>query len=516
MKKVVLIAPANDFAGNLNVARFTLLLSPPLGIMALGSYLAEHDVPVELIDVQMDFGFGLTRDAERVVSRRVARYLHDQADTIAWIGISQLSNAGSGITLAQEIHAALPDIPIILGGYFPSSTYRLLLEKYPFITAIVRGDGEAAALQISRSLAQDRSFLSARTPNLAWLDGGEIRATPIRPMPLDDLPILDFRLLRNPSCYQIIDIITSWGCPFRCNYCLENSMRPYAEHRMAWVARQLAHLEAELPNDRVFIYDPVVGVGRERTLEICRVLREHRFTYALGSRVDVFPPDLLPALREAGVEAIYFGIESASAETLVRMNKIHSAARAKNYLKSALEVLKACFENGVTPFMGFMLGFPGDSEADYQATLEFVKDIGRLHNQVTGQTGIRTGFLISAFYTKIYDGSALAERVEKDFPETVLRSEPFIGERTVISPSPGVDLDVPRRYQAEIARHGEYTPLALERSWRFFSFSMEAFLSAHPELTDNQGVTMLSDSLRRFTPELSLASTLMHYDKSKD
>ena len=61
MKKAILIAPPNDFAGNVNVARFTSLLAPPLGILALGSYLSAHDVPVELIDVQMDFGFGRTR-----------------------------------------------------------------------------------------------------------------------------------------------------------------------------------------------------------------------------------------------------------------------------------------------------------------------------------------------------------------------------------------------------------------------------------------------------------------------
>jgi len=168
-KKVVLIASANDFAGNLNVVHMTTLLGPPTSILAVGSFLAAHDVPVELIDVQMDFGFGLTRAAERLASQRVAHYLRDQIDTIAWAGISQLSNADSGLALAEEIHAALPGVPIIFGGYFPSSTYRLLLERYPFITAVVRGDGEAAALEISRSLAQCRSFLSEQTPNLGWI-----------------------------------------------------------------------------------------------------------------------------------------------------------------------------------------------------------------------------------------------------------------------------------------------------------------------------------------------------------
>ena len=71
MKKAVLIAAPNDFSGNVNAAQFTTLLAPPLGILALGSYLASHDVPVELIDVQVDFGFGLGYPAEKAVADRV-------------------------------------------------------------------------------------------------------------------------------------------------------------------------------------------------------------------------------------------------------------------------------------------------------------------------------------------------------------------------------------------------------------------------------------------------------------
>ena len=131
MKKVMLISAAADYPQR----DWSLVMYPPLGILALGSYLDTHDVPFELIDMQMDFGIGLTRESERIVCQRVAQHLRDQAGTVAWVGISQLSNAINGITLAQEIRAILPDLPIILGGYFPSSTYQLLLQKYPFITA---------------------------------------------------------------------------------------------------------------------------------------------------------------------------------------------------------------------------------------------------------------------------------------------------------------------------------------------------------------------------------------------
>jgi anaerobic magnesium-protoporphyrin IX monomethyl ester cyclase len=484
-KKVILLSIGNDYLRYNRV----FLMSPPLGILALGSYLTGHDVPVELIDVQMDFGFGLTRDAERIVFQRTARYLCDRADDIAWAGISQLSSSGSGVALAQEIHAALPEVPIVLGGYFPSCNYRLLLQ-YPFITAVVRGDGEAAALQISRSLACGQPFLSDQTPNLAWLDEGEIRTTPIQPIALEDLPILDFRLLRNKSHYQVIGMMTSRGCPFRCNYCLESSMRSYASYPLEWVARQLEHIEAELPNTYVFIFDPLFGLGNERTLELCRMMSAHRFTYGMESRADVLAPDLVPALREAGVELVLLGVESASPATLLRMSKVRSLTEAEDYIEDAFGILKACFENNMVPLVSLMLGFPGDSEADLRATLEFVKEVYRLHSRIVAQTGVRTGFIPAPQLTEIYDGSLLAACIGRDFPEVVLRPE-LEGERSVVSPSPGLDREVVLRYLAEIGDLGGYTRQALAHMEHFFGFSARDLVASAPELTDDEGVTVL-------------------------
>ncbi len=140
MRKAVLVVPPNDYAANLNTLQIASLLAPPLGALSLGTYLQSAGVPVELVDVQVDCGLGLTPEADLALAQRVAEHLAAQADEIGWVGISCLSNATTGLTLGQEIARLLPDVPIILGGYFPSTNYALLLERFPFITAVVRGD----------------------------------------------------------------------------------------------------------------------------------------------------------------------------------------------------------------------------------------------------------------------------------------------------------------------------------------------------------------------------------------
>ena len=56
MRKAILLEVGNDYVRD----EWGLLVSPPTSTLSVGSYLAAHDVPVELLDMQVDFGFGLT------------------------------------------------------------------------------------------------------------------------------------------------------------------------------------------------------------------------------------------------------------------------------------------------------------------------------------------------------------------------------------------------------------------------------------------------------------------------
>ncbi len=397
-----------------------------------------------------------------------------------------------GLVLAEKIRAALPDIPIILGGYFPSLNYPALLQENPFITAVVQGDGEAAALEISHCLAQGRSFLSDQTPNLVWLDEGQVRATPMQTTELESALDLNFQLLSNLTRYQVIAMMTSHGCPFNCDFCAEARMRPYDTYPPAWLARQLAHLEDQTSNDKVFFWDPIFGANRQHALEICRVLGEYRFTYALQSRVDVLSPDLVPILRSVGVELIYLGIESASPATLVRMNKVQSVAQAEKYIQNALESLKTCFENEITPCMSMMLPYPGDSIEDFQAAVDFLTKVAQLHDQIAAQTGVAPGFLCYVRNTIIFAGDLLAEQLEAGrFPGTTVTYEPISGLDIVQTPSTEITPEEVKNYQKQALHCVKLTPVATERITGYLCHIAQKFLKSNP--TDTEGVTKIAD-----------------------
>jgi hypothetical protein len=498
MKKAVILGSVEGLNPVSTPPGWLNKVSPPLSIVAVGSYLRAHGVPVELIDIEVDFGLGLTRAARQEVGRRVASYLAAQAEDIAWVGISLHTNVSLGMSEdtapIEPIHAALPNTPMIFGGYLASIDYHELLRKYPFVTAVVRGDGEAPALDISRRLVHGETVPSDQIPNLAWTHQGEIRTTPIDSLPPTELPIFDFTLLRNPRSYEKIDLMTSRGCPFTCEYCLENLMRPFGAYPLSWISQQLELAEAVSASNRLFVFDPIFGVQRERTLEICKLMsaRRRQFSWGFLGRVDVLPPDLLRPLGDAGVESIFLGVEAISESALRRMQKVRSAAMADKYVTSALAVLGACFENDITPFVAMMVGYPGDSEADYRTALAFFDRVRELHER----SRAKPGMLVYPQMTKIYDNSPLAQRIQEDFPDAILHPGPLMGETVAISPQLG--LEAIQALSLEMAGKSLLTTRGMDRLgklWMRPAESFDAFCSAHPQLVDPEGVFAVSRAM---------------------
>lgn len=498
MKKVFLISNYDFTHTQLTRANkntdWSLVPAPPIAILAIGSFLAFHNIPVELIDVNMDFGIGMNADAVQQVYQKVTRYLGNQAENIAWIGISLTSSFDTSLDLAREINKAFPNIPIILGGYQSSRMYRQILTDYPFITAIVRGDGEAAALQISQSLCQGRVLEQENITNLAWLDGNEIHTTPMQHMSPEELPILDYRLFRHLNCYTLVLMLTARGCPFHCNYCLESKMRHFSAYSPQWISQQLDHLEKVWPHNQILISNPIFGVGKDRSMEMCKVLGGRRFTYFLESRVDILTPDMIPHLKKAGVEMICLGLESTSPATLLRMNKVYTQEQAKRYSEQAKNLIRACFENDVTPKMPIMLSFPGDTKADYEESLRFLKQMTQLHDQVTARTGVKTGFHVPIYNTEIYAGSSLADRLALDFPQVSLSPEASPGTRRVLSSSLEIDPNTTLLFREQMEACMRLTELSRERNSRYYT-NIKNLAEEKPEFLDDNEIYNFSAAI---------------------
>src|SRR5262245_51562319 len=98
----------------------------------------------------------------------------------------QLSQA---VPVCKAVRAAVPDVPIVWGGYFPTQHTDTVLQS-PFVDFVIRSQGEQPLLQLVEALRSARPFEAVAS--LSWKDAaGKVIHNGSGVMtPLDELPDL--------------------------------------------------------------------------------------------------------------------------------------------------------------------------------------------------------------------------------------------------------------------------------------------------------------------------------------
>ena len=102
--------------------------------------------------------------------------------------------------------------------------------------------------------------------------------------------------------------------------------------------------------------------------------------------------DILALVKVSGCKKLIFGIESGSQRVLDMFGKKYKVQDAKRIIRDAYDV-------GLKVTTNFMFGFPGETEEDFEETLNFVKEVGKYIERVYPS---RTYFAMEEF-SYIYD-----------------------------------------------------------------------------------------------------------------
>ncbi len=215
-------------------------------------------------------------------------------------------------------------------------------------------------------------------------------------------------------------------CASRCGYCDFNTYVPgrvrgaapagfaaTAAAEAALMARALG--DAARPADTVFI-----GGGTPTLLdatELAAVLGAIEDAIGLAARAEVtveanpetVDPAKLAALREAGVTRVSLGMQSAAPAVLATLERAHTPGRAA---AAAREARAAGFEH---VSVDLIYGTPGETDADWAATLDAALDAGPDHVSayaLTLEPGTRMTAAVRRGRLPAPDEDALARRYE--------------------------------------------------------------------------------------------------------
>jgi anaerobic magnesium-protoporphyrin IX monomethyl ester cyclase len=242
----------------------------------------------------------------------------------------------------------------------------------------VPGEGEGALVDLARQVRSGGP--TDGIPGVVVLRDGRLVRGPTRPFlrDLDALPLPAWDLVdmdeylgrwQQSTGERRAAVLTSRGCPFDCSWCSKPTFgRTYRQQSPERVVVELKALKDRYRVNYVRFCDDVFGVSRPWIDRLLSLLTEERLDlrWECLARVDLLKPELLRRMRATGLERVYVGVESGSQKMLDLMNRGTRLAQVER-------TADALRREGIRQFWFLMLGYPGETMEDIEATLRMFR-----------------------------------------------------------------------------------------------------------------------------------------------
>lgn len=360
MTTVTLVYPFFRPSRDKSIFRF-----PPLGPGYIVSYLRQHGVSASLVDCTF-----LT-EAEAVEQVRLLKP--------RIVGVySMFSMKESALHMARLLKAHCE--MLVAGGPLPTLLPEDFLNDFDVVCV---GEGETTTLELVEAVEGHRSLSAVK--GIAYRNrnsqGKKIVRTQSRELvqDLDGLPFPARDHFDNEAYkkhykqrfgYTTTSIITSRGCPFRCDFCSRAVFGHEFRARSAMnVVDEMESVKA-LGYERTWFSDDCFTLEKKRLLSICTeiIRRGLDIEWECLSRVDTIDHDTALMMKNAGCVRVFFGLESGNDAVLKLMNKQVSVRDARN----AVLTTKAA---GIQVGAFFIVGYPGETDETILDTLRFASSL---------------------------------------------------------------------------------------------------------------------------------------------
>ena len=353
---------------------------PPLGLLNLATVLREAGHEVIVLDLVLAIRRNILPLGSSLYSESVNLILNEAPDLV---GFSvQCTTFPAVIRITELLRKRKPELSIVLGGHDVSFVDQQTLEKFPWIDAIIRGEGEITLRELAAAYAEGRN--PAGIAGVTWCEDGNVIRNRDRDLVanLDDLPIPDYSFIPSLATYRdacsiprsIAILEVGRGCPHQCVYCSESIMwrrrtRTFSISRITEEMHLLRdHFGAEC---FLLAYDQFTA-NRQFVEDFCtRVVEEglSNTPWYCISRLDSMDPPLLRLMREAGCESMCYGIDSGSKRTLAFIRKQIDET-------ILFQRVRETTEEGLVPTLSFIIGFPEEDREDIDKTLSLALKTG--------------------------------------------------------------------------------------------------------------------------------------------
>jgi radical SAM superfamily enzyme YgiQ (UPF0313 family) len=353
---------------------------PPLGLLNLAAILRLAGHEVSMLDLVLAIRQKTLSPGASIYDDSVRMILREDPDLVAFS--AQCATFPGVIRIAEILKGKRPGLRIIVGGHDVSFVDVQSLERFPWIDAIVRGEGEVTMRELAAAYATTDA--ADGIAGITWRRDGEVFRNADRELldNLDELPIPDYSFVPSLDVYRdacgiprsIAILEAGRGCPHQCVYCSESIMwrRRSRTFSIPRIVLEMRRLRDDFGAECFLLAYDQFTADRKFVEEFCHQVREaglDRTPWYCISRLDSVDRPLLRLMREAGCESMCYGIDSGSERTLEFIGKRIDE-------KILYQRVRETTDEGMVPTLSFVVGFPEEEREDIDKTLSLALRAG--------------------------------------------------------------------------------------------------------------------------------------------
>lgn len=381
-KSTVVLGPISDVVPSTPVFEFY-----PIGFVSLSEYLERHGFRVRIVNVALKMLKQKRFDVERFLASLNPR--------LFGVDLHWMVHVQGALALATILKRCHPQTPVLLGGLSATYFHREILEGYPEVDFVARGDSTEKPLR--QLLSALRNGTDLRTiPNLSWRNGnGEICINPLSYVPENlDHVMIDYRHVMkkvvryldptgyepffNWFSYPITAALSCRGCGYDCQTCGGSAgtlramaCRKHPAYRSPYLLAQdifncIDHLKGP-----VFVIGDIFQPGNAYGFKLLSYLKRRRIKNHVV--FEFFRPPSREKLEKIAETVPNFNIEMSpeSHDEAIRrrFGRPYDNAPLEETIENALALGCKRFD------LFFMTGLPGQTYRSVLDTVEYCRSL---------------------------------------------------------------------------------------------------------------------------------------------
>lgn len=424
-------------------------LYAPLGTLYAAAYVMQKGYTAALFDTMLaDSEEGLRAELEKHKPKFMVIY-DDTFNYLTKMCLTRMREAAFRMSeIAKEYGCA-----VIVSG----SDSVDHLEKYfeHKVDYAICGEGEITLGELLDHLTYSPTHQLHNINGLAYLENGSITRTAPRKVlkELDTLPFPAWELVNLAEYrrlwlkhhgYFSMNLVTTRGCPFHCNWCAKPVYgQVYNSHSPEYIALQMKMLKEKYSADHIWFCDDIFGLKPGWVKKFDETVNREgaKIPFKCLSRADLLlKEDNIEHLASAGCESLWMGAESGSQKILDAMDK-------GTTIKEIYESTRLLKKHGIKTCFFLQFGYTGEKMEEINQTIQMVNDLmpddigisvsyplpgTKFYDKVVSQMKAKHNWQLSDDFEMMFDGEystdfyrTLHKRIHKEYRTRQLLHEPI-------------------------------------------------------------------------------------------